>query len=172
MWPARQPDTKQKKNDCQELAAGAKSLAENTLAPVLKATNDPRSAVDTFMSSLARTYTEFPSANPIEIFAVNQGRLPAQASSSFRDSGFAPGFRDGSNQVRHAAGGLLAGYNLGAQAGLSYINSRENPNDPANMPDIRLNGQTVPKGAELAGPRGYAAAAQLGEWVNGTLCGK
>ena len=89
-------------------------------------------------------------------------------------------------QVRHAVGGLLAGY-VGIPlrdpvAGLG-MNDRQDPNDPVHgVPDINLNNQTVPYGGRMAaldkaptliGPRrlgGVSGARDMANWIRNTLC--
>ena len=77
------------------------------------------------------------------------------------------------NQVRHAVGGLLAGYVRGERRGLGQMNGRENRNDPRHgVPDINLNSQTVTIGARIRGSMGYSYAASLGTWIKETLCAR
>jgi hypothetical protein len=68
-------------------------------------------------------------------------------------------------------GGLIAGYIEGEAAGLKRMQAREDPNDRIHgVPDINLNNQTVPYGAKIAGPKGFAYADSLATWIRETLC--
>ena len=112
--------------------------------------------------------------------AVTSSRytIPGQATI-FGSSGFAAPYYevpDGgirSNQVRHAVGGLIAGY-VGIP--LWRMNMRENDADLAHgVPDINLNNLTVPMGGLImAGKKdinvGISAINELGNWIRENLC--
>ena len=75
------------------------------------------------------------------------------------------------NQVRHAVGGLVSGYIYGKDRGLQIMNGREDPTDLLyGVPDINLNNQAVPRGAQIAGENGHLWAENLGQWIRETLC--
>jgi hypothetical protein len=154
--------------------------------------------VQVFMNTLATTFTEFPGASLEAVTGLSQIEgitgnpiIPTFGSTGFRSEYFEAdvvvnGRNIPMNQVRHAVGGLLAGY-VGIPLHdpvLGFgMNDREDPNDPVHgVPDINLNGKTVPygarlstigKGPSLAGPRvvgGVRAAKELGSWIRKTLC--
>jgi hypothetical protein len=75
-------------------------------------------------------------------------KLPPAATSGFKDSGFQPQFQDGSNQVRHFTGGLVAGYDLRYLPALVLMNHREV--EGKDDPDIALNGQSTYAGGMIA----------------------
>jgi hypothetical protein len=65
----------------------------------------------------------------------------------------------------------MAGISLPTVPRYDEMNSRENPADQVHgVPDMNLNGQTVPMGARIAGADGASWAANLGQWVRDTLC--
>jgi len=135
------------------------------------------------MDRMATTFTEFPAAR----LGVVTGNEPGGQTSNnsylhFGASGFHPDFYEpDANQVRHAVGGLIAGYvglplhvpGADRNSLIQGMNDREDPNDPIHgVPDINLNNKTVPygmkiatysKGPSLIGPRhvGGAEASTL-----------
>jgi YD repeat-containing protein len=187
---------KSSKDDCQRLADIVEQIARETLGT---RPDTPGLDVQTFMDQLATTFTEFPAATLAAVTGLSQieGRSGNQNPPRFGSSGFHPDYfepdvvtADGrhipSNQVRHAVGGLIAGY-----VGLllhdpitgNGMNDREDPNDPLHgVPDINLNNKTVPYGARIAtpskgpslmGPRhigGAEAIRGLPDWIRNTLC--
>jgi hypothetical protein len=187
-------------NDCQRFASIVERIANETigLRPDI-----PGLDVQLFMNRMATTFTEFPSATLPAVIGLEGRSRPAMTfgSSGFArpyfepdiivnivldeiEKGFArPYFEPDANQVRHAVGGLIAGY-VGIPLddpvfGLG-MNNRENPADPVHgVPDINLNNQTVPMGRRLAmnanslavrGPVGAAAARALADWIRNTFC--
>lgn len=165
-------------NDCHRFANIVERIANETIGSRL---DTPGLDVQLFMNRMATTFTEFPSATLPAVIGL-EGRN--RATMTFGSSGFArPYFEPDANQVRHAVGGLIAGY-VGIPLddpvfGLG-MNNRENPADPVHgVPDINLNNQTVPMGRRLAmnansfafrGPVGAAAARALADWIRNTLC--
>ncbi len=140
------------------------------------ATSDSLTLVQDFMDALAQRFTEIPSATYAGLASGFTG-IGTNEGVNFREfgsSGFATPYYEqppGNNQVRHTVGGLIQGYVRGQAAGLASMNAREDPDDPIHgVPDINLNGQTVPYGAKIAGPRGYFYGADLANWIRETLC--
>ena len=64
----------------------------------------------------------------------------------FTDSGFKPEFQDGSNQVQHFCGGVMAGFQYGHWGGLLHRIVR-----PDSDEDTALNDQSCGMGAGLDG---------------------
>ena len=154
------------------------------------------------MNKLATTFTELPSATfaaaglGVSQMEYGTGSPPRFGSSGFHPDYFEPdeitasGRRVRSNQVRHAVGGLIAGYvgiplhvPVADYSGIRGMNDVEDPNDPLHgVPDINLNNKTVPYGASISsiskGPSllsgrivgGAEAARGLGNWIRTTLC--
>jgi hypothetical protein len=182
----------QQQDDCHRFADMVDQIFQQTIGA-------NQGGVQVFMDRLATTFTEFPSATLGVVTGISQqlenvggnSNPPAFGSSGFRSDYFEAdvvvnGRHIPSNQVRHAVGGLIAGY-VGIPlhdpvAGLG-MNDREDPNDQVHgVPDINLNGQTVRYGYSLAtvdkapsliGPRikgGMTAASELGDWIRNTLC--
>jgi hypothetical protein len=176
--------------DCAKFADLVEGIAKETFE---KHDPTPGNDVQTFMDKLATTFTEFPAARFFAVVAAgtpietaNTG-APRFGSSGFASAYFEPdsidagGTHHPSNQVRHAVGGLLAGY---VRISLAQMNDREDPNDRDHgVPDINLNGQTVRMGGRirsmsmvpLAGPKpegpfGRDAAMGLADWIRKTLC--
>ena len=76
-------------------------------------------------------------------------------------------FRDGSNlQVRHYSGGVLAGWNLGASAGLSVMNNRENPDTREGRADMAVNAVSTRHGGNL-NPENFT---NLANWIKADIC--
>jgi hypothetical protein len=170
--------------DCARFADLVEGIANETL---------DSKGIQTFMDRLATTFTEFRAARFGAVVFGGTALEPANTgahrfgSSGFASSYFEPDWVDPdgthhpSNQVRHAVGGLIAGY---VGIGLGRMNSREDPNDRDHgVPDINLNGQTVPMGARIAdknlgtmfgpkrkGPFNVEAAKGLANWIRNTLC--
>jgi RHS repeat-associated protein len=139
------------RNDCLKFADMVDQIA--------KSSNDLKS----FMDKMASTFTGAKDSSISEMRAGANKAAPA-ATRGFRDSGFQAQFKDGSNQVRHFTGGLVAGYDLGYLAALMFMNSREVPG--VDDPDIALNGQSTYAGSQLtdnnANPASMAKFGPLG----------
>ena len=181
---AGQPNTVTQDNrtDCQRFADEVERIANEIIG---SRPDTPGLDIRLFMDRLATTFTEFPRATLAAVSGLEESARPAMI---FGSSGLARSyFEIDANQVRHAVGGLLAGY-----AGVPLndpifglgMNNRENANDPDHgVPDINLNNQTVPMGRRLAQhnvgsmfnrnlpSRGTAAARGLANWIRNTLCG-
>lgn len=145
------------------------------------------------MDRMAKTFTEYPVAR-LGIVAPGSPERNTSNNSflTFGSSGFHPDFYEpDANQVRHAVGGLIAGYvgiplhvpGAGPGSSVQGMNDREDPNDPLHgVPDINLNNKTVPygmriasysKGPSLIGPAhvgGAEAIRALPNWIRNTLC--
>jgi len=126
------------------------------------------------MNALAKEFTELNSASGLTVAGTWAGFEETNRNyGNYLSSGFAPSYYEGgnNNQVRHAVGGLIAGYVLGESLGLDFMNSREDPNDPLHgAPDIALNGRTVPMGASIA--KDIMNAKTLAAWIMDELCVK
>lgn len=134
------------------------------------------------MNALAIRFTKFRSAYSTE---VAQRMFSPEQDNRFRDRGFRRIYQDhegedsSPNQVRHAVGGLIAGYLWGVDKGGPFMNSREDRNTPSGRADIALNSMTIPMGEKI-GKRSWGgstigarlAAARLGSWIRENLCGK
>ncbi|HET6975279.1 MAG TPA: carbohydrate-binding protein [Pyrinomonadaceae bacterium] len=185
----------QQQDDCHRFADMVDQIYQQTMAIQRLDIN----RVQAFMDKLATTFTEFPSATFGVVTGISgaveningNSNPPAFGSSGFRSDYFEAdvvvnGRHIPSNQVRHAVGGLIAGYVgilLHDPVFGTGMNDREDPNDPVHgVPDINLNGKTVrygnsiagvDKGPSLIGPRikgGMTAARELGDWIRSTLC--
>ncbi|MER3522450.1 MAG: hypothetical protein C4317_10030, partial [Acidimicrobiia bacterium] len=175
--PASGQNSVPTQNDCQRFADIVDQMARS-MNVHLAGPDDLSGTVQRFMDQLARRFTEFPSASYFGVAMVLIGSTDGRFNpGEFGSEGFARSYYEPpigkvpSNQVRHAVGGLLAGYVMGKDAGLRFMNSRENPGDLLHgVPDIRLNEQTVPMGAMIRGPMGYSYAARLGDWIREILC--
>jgi RHS repeat-associated protein len=123
------------KDDCHKFADMVEQIANSS------------SNLQQFMDTMASTFT---GATDSSISAMRAGanKAPPAATRGFKDTGFQPQFRDGSNQVRHFTGGLVAGYDLGYAAALIFMNHREV--EGKDDPDIALNGQSTYAGGMLA----------------------
>lgn len=184
---AHAPQNPAPTGNCATFADMVEQIANETLG---SRADTPGLDVRLFMNRLATTFTEFPAAtlSAVTGLATLEG-LPSGNGPRFLSSGFASSyFETGGNQVRHAVGGLIAGY-VGIPlhdpiAGLG-MNDREDPNDREHgVPDINLNNQTVPMGARIGThnvgsmfrrnlpPRGAAAARGLANWIRRTLCAR
>ena len=168
--------------DCQRFAGIVDQIA-NSLNVHLARPDDLSGTVQSFMDRLATRFTEFTGASYFDAGRAMLGSTNEHFNATeFGSGGFAASYfepdvvtPDGvhhpSNQVRHAVGGLIVGYVRGQAAGLRQMNGREDPNDREHgVPDINLNGQTVPMGARIAGPQGASYASSLGQWIRETLC--
>jgi RHS repeat-associated protein len=170
------------RTDCQKFADMVEQIANDTIGT---RPDTPGLDIQTFMDRLATTFTEF-SAARLGAVTGFPGEGVNRNSLTFGSSGFAQQFfESGGNQVRHAAGGLIAGY-VGIPLhdpvfGLG-MNDREDPNDPIHgVPDINLNNRTIPMGNRIgmaAGgsmfgpsiPTGAQAVKGLANWIRNTLC--
>jgi RHS repeat-associated protein len=125
----------QKKDDCHIFADMVEQIANSS------------SNLQQFMDKMASTFT---GATDSSINAMERGanRPAPPATNGFKDTGFQPQFRDGSNQVRHFTGGLIAGYDLGYGLALIFMNNREI--EGKDDPDIALNGVSTYAGGQLA----------------------
>jgi hypothetical protein len=168
--------------DCQRFANEVEKIAKAMGLHLIRA-DDLSGAVQKFMDKLATRFTEFTGASYLDagravLGSTNEHFNPIEfGSSGFAAPYFEPdavtsnGVHHPSNQVRHSVGGLIVGYVRGEAAGLRQMNGREDPNDQEHgVPDIHLNGQTVPMGASIAGADGHIHAATLGQWIRDTLC--
>jgi len=112
---------------------------------------------------MASTFTGAKDSSISEMRA-GANKLPPATTRGFKDSGFQPQFKDGSNQVRHFTRGLVAGYDLGYLPALMFMNSREVPG--VGDPDIALNGESTYAGSQLtdnnANPASMAKFGPLG----------
>lgn len=125
--------------DCHRFAAIVDQIAESQQVYHTRP-DDLSGSVQRFMNALATRFTEFASATRYGIAkgtffgsdTLNAGEF---GSTGFQPPYFEQDFRrdDGRmipmNQVRHAVGGLVAGYVWGRDGGLAEMNSRENPAD-------------------------------------------
>ena len=164
--------------DCQRFADIVDEIADAVFVNNNNSsTNSFPHNVNYFMDRLAQRFTGMRSAT-IWSAALQggAGHTPVAGfnGNEFGSSGFRQQFYErppGNNQVRHATGGLIAGY---SGIGLERMNARENPNDPRGRNDINLNNQTVPMGTRLAGGGNESTqrlARGLGQWIRDTLCG-
>ena len=85
-----------------------------------------------FMDRLATTFTEFRNASMLAV-VLQRGGYSNEGFGRFHDSGFHRDYRDpdpdSDNQVRHAVGGLIAGYVLGSTpADIRLMDRREDLN--------------------------------------------
>jgi RHS repeat-associated protein len=163
-------------DDCWRFAAEVDRIADEALVHNNNAsTNSFPHNVNYFMDRVAQRFTGMHSATIWSAALQGRGHPPIAGFNAreFGSSGFREQFYErppGNNQVRHAAGGLVAGY---AGIGLERMNARENPNDPRGRNDINLNNQTVPMGERLAGGGNESTqmlAQHLGQWIRDTLC--
>ena len=161
----------EEKSDCEKFADMVNQIAKEVF--------DSEGSVQNFMDRLATTFTEFPSANLLTLRRVNRREEAGNSNYQvFGSSGFNGSlYEEGGNQVRHAVGGLIAGYvglPLNDPSGRGNgMNDRENRNDPIHgIPDINLNNLTVPVGHRLYAQdnRSIAVAKGLGEWIRNRLC--
>ena len=169
--------TQEPQNDCQTFANMVDQIAKETIG---KGGN-----VQGFMDRLATTFTEFKSARNASVLESFTSEGRNNNFQQFQDRGFRPEFWDrepgGSiNQVRHAVGGLIAGY-VGIPKAI--MTARERGSTPASRnADLALNDSTMPmgariaqtgKGASLIGPAirgGWRYALELGDWIRNNLC--
>lgn len=130
----RDPDSS-RKDDCHTFANMVEQLANAS------------QNVQDFMGKMASTFT---GAKDSSINAMREGanKLPPPQTRGFRDTGFQPQFRDGSNQVRHFTAGLVAGYDLGEFPALIFMNHREH--EGVDDADIALNAVSTYAGQLLA----------------------
>jgi YD repeat-containing protein len=178
---------KSSKDDCHRFADIVEQIAKETLGT---RPDTPGLDVQIFMDQLATTFTEFTAARLGAVTGA-PGEGVNRDYRTFGSGGFAKQFFEkGGNQVRHAVGGLIAGY-VGIplhvpgyqRTGIQGMNDREDPNDLIHgVPDINLNSNTVPygmsiatfsKGPSLIGPGhigGAEAIERLPNWIRNTLC--
>lgn len=169
----------QPQNDCRRFADMVERIARDTIG---SRPDIPGGDVQVFMDRLATTFTEFSAARLGAVRWAGSIEPLNTTQERFGSTGFANQyFEPEGNQVRHAVGGLIAGY-IGIS--LRRMNARENPDDPVHgVPDINLNGQTVPMGARIGttisgtmfgpkppGPFGVDAVKGLAKWIRDTLC--
>jgi hypothetical protein len=151
-------------NDCYDLVSKVRRIADSTNV-YLGGDN-----VQSFMDKLASTFTEYVTASEM---GVALGKIRGNAYEHHDDVGFKPEFQDHTgpdysiNQVRHAVGGLIAGY---LEIPSSVMDLRENKNTRSGQADIRMNRVTMPMGAKLRGPSGSSAAVGLADWIKKNLC--
>jgi hypothetical protein len=102
-----------------------------------------------------------------DLNAVFTGRAhDGRFSVAFGSSGFASNLQDGSNQVRHFTGALVAGYEYGFFGANAAAFAREMMviGRPAfSMADLRLNALGVAAGDRLTS--GNMRASELGGWM-------
>lgn len=162
-----------KKSDCEKLADTVDQIANEVIG---KMPDKPGADVQAFMDRLAKTFTEISSATMGGLYDRDNRGYEAHGSSGFADPYYEePDGGYPSNQVRHAVAGMVVGYVLGATVGLRAMNAREDSSDAKHgVPDINLNGKTVPMGSQLAAspPEGAKAVWKLGDWIRNTLCDK
>ena len=164
-----QKPTTPQQNDCLTFADMVDKIADDLYYQL-----DPWSGGEqAFMDRLATTFTEFRSASILAI-ALQRGGYSNEGFGRFHDSGFRREFRDpdpdSDNQVRHAVGGLIAGYILGATpANIRVMDRREDLNTASGQADARLNRVTMPMGNLL---RNHIGFTELGGWIRDNLCAK
>lgn len=92
---------------------------------------------------------------------------PTGRSPRFSDSGFGPQFQDGSNQVRHFTGALVAGARFGSLGGQILNTGREalSPAGARSMADVRLGNAAARLGAGLSS--GRISPSQFGGIIRG-----
>ena len=169
-------------DDCHRFADIVDRMAKGRNLHLLRK-DDLTAGVQKFMDALAARFTEFTGATYFdagkawlgitnEHFDVREFGSGGFAAPYFEADSVTPSGRHvPNNQVRHAVGGLLAGYVRGEAVGLRQMQEREDPNDPIHgVPDINLNNQTVPMGARIAGREGHIYAANLAQWIRDRLC--
>ena len=129
------------------------------------------------MNDLVSWATEYPSATAGALSPGAPTNTPTTShlfSTGFRAE-FTDTFRGSSDQVRHAVGGLFAGF-VGGRAGQEFMNrwreSQWHDNDPpqSHAADTALNNLTIPMGEELYGDNRFKAAQGLGKWIRDNLC--
>lgn len=132
------------RNDCLKFADMVDQIAKGS------------KNVKEFMDKMASTFTAAHDSSIREMEARANQAAPA-ATRGFRDSGFQPQFQDGSNQVRHFTGGLVAGFDLGSVPALIYMDHREvEGKDDA---DIALNRESTYAGGQLLAKTGQTATS-------------
>jgi hypothetical protein len=98
-------------------------------------TGDP----GTFVDDIGRTLAATTRGN----VGYPSGRVPP-----FGDTGFAPAYRDASNQVRHFTGALVAGARYGSLAGQALNTGRELLTE-RNLADVYLGNAAAALGADI-----------------------
>ncbi len=141
------------------------------------------------MDDLVKWGTEFSAATSAAVAGYQTGLISGNSYTKFGDSGFKQLFQDpiSSNQVRHAIGGLLAGYInlLGDNAWGKFIMNdvRESLNVDrmsaeekakhvrGRNADRALNNFTVRIGSQIADKKnGHNIALSLAAWIRDNLC--
>ncbi|MDX2044700.1 MAG: hypothetical protein SF097_26050, partial [Acidobacteriota bacterium] len=122
----------QPQNSCQRMADMVAQIANEA------------SGSEDFYDRIARAFTAASHSGIFEMLRTADNPLPA-GRIDFDVSGFKPEFRDDSNQVRHFAGGLIAGFRLGYPYGRYVMNERET--EGIGDADIALNNQSTWLGA-------------------------
>lgn len=146
-------------------------FANDTIQTVTDARPAWSGGQQAFMNRLATTFTEFRSAS-LWAIAAQRGGYSNDSFGRFQDSGFHCDFRDpdpdSDNQVRHAVGGLIAGFVLGdTPADRAVMDSREEMNTESGRADTRMNRTTMPMGNLLRNGGGFMG---LADWIRDTLC--
>jgi RHS repeat-associated protein len=143
----------QKMDDCHQFARLVDEIANNA------------KDADDFMQQMVKRFIG-PNLNAQN--GRDFDRAAAIGTMEFRDSGFKPEFRDGSNQVRHFTGGLWAGYRYGMVGQLGMNSNEDNTITPSrgvawsaggilptvaptddSKADVALNAISVPLGTDL-----------------------
>jgi RHS repeat-associated protein len=162
-------------NACYEFANRVRHIANNT--NVYLAGPNGSDMVQSFMDKLAIEFTEFTSASDLGVAWSFVSENPDFRHGRHRDVGFKDEFQDHigpdatPDQVRHAVGGLIAGFLWGDnKVSRKVMDSREDMKLPTGRADTRLNRVTMPMGAQLRGPFGGSRAAGLENWIRSTLC--
>jgi RHS repeat-associated protein len=139
-----------------------------TMAQIVQQIANQTSGDTAFMDAIA---TAFTAANNSSIEEMRRTATFA-APREFGQSGFQPQFREATpgNQVRHFAGGFIAGARLGPLLGLAAMNRREEPNSNGeNNADLALNAVSTTLGNLSVGSRAseiyrrYALSARIRE---------
>ena len=102
--------------------------------------------VHSFLDALAVNFTAARNSNLSEMFVTRN----MTANTTFSDNGFKPQFQDGSNQVRHFTGGLVAGYKLGNPTAETFMNARERR--WSGQADRQLNAVATDMGSRMRDP--------------------
>ena len=143
-------------NDCLTFAEMVDDIANDLYFALASPFSGGQQA---FMNRLATTFTEFRSAWTLAMVLQRVG-YSNEGFGRFHDSGFHRDYRDpdpdSDNQVRHAAGGLIAGYILGSTPNnIRLMDLREDLNTASGRADARLNRITMPMGNMLRNGIGF-----------------
>lgn len=163
-------------SDCHRFANKVRSLAKDYLDQRFP---EWANQVQSFMNALVSWGSEYKSATLSAFTSGKQTSWTQHMNSTGFKSEFTDVDKGSSDQVRHAIGGLMAGY-VGAEAGTNAVsifmnNVREsdwwaNASEESHAADIALNNSTIPQGALMYGGNGISNAMKLADWIESNLC--